>query len=278
MLDQVITFDIPLLIQHDREIDTDLVPAFRTWTENQAEKIKDGLYRKMIANVDEKEFEKCLQGYQRDIFRLAGLLLNYAEPEDLSAKLPTESVATMVQYIYITLQDILNFIEKRFSKYFDQDSWVPSNFKRIIKPTIAEEIDLLESKLLAAGCMSALVEVVMRPIHRFVSELSNNETNYRTIIYVKELKGTLLAVLEGKGDPNEALIRDTIYYLNFNCPDFIRYQIKSLSLLRDTCADQEIIRQLKRFRKDLNQAQVKLIVCPSPEPGIVKSTTERLGR
>src|SRR5690349_1853669 len=115
ILDHVITYDIPLLILNDHEIDPELVPAFRTWAENQAEKIKDGLSCKIISDLDERAFEKCIQGYQRDIFRLAGLLLNYAEPEDLNAKLPTESVASLVQTIFMTLQDVLNFIEKRFS-------------------------------------------------------------------------------------------------------------------------------------------------------------------
>jgi len=257
ILDQVITYDIPLLILNDHEIDPELVPAFRTWAENQAEKIKDGLSFKMISECDERAFEKSIQGYQRDIFRLAGLLLNYVEPEDLNAKLPTESVASLVQSIFITLQDVLNFIERRFSKYFDQDSWIPSDFKRIVKPEIARNIDALRADLLAAGCIAILVDIAMSPIYRFVSEASNNETNYRTILYVKELKANLISILGGNGDPNARLIKDTFYYLNFNCLEFVRYQTKTVGLLHDTCTDQEIVRELNRFRKELNQAQTK---------------------
>lgn len=258
-LDRFIAKDISSFLALKCSLDDQLVSDFKQTLNEEIEQIKNNFINAVFGFEEERYLERYIQYHQRALIRLAGNLLNYVQPENLGEVSNSVTPEILSQYTYKLLQELLDFIEKHFSKYFDQNAWIPLNYRLIMLHDIKTNIDALKEILTQHGTNKHLIHIALLPLENFLKEDTSNEVTYRRIIYLKELKKQLFQMKSNEDvtDVNQSM-KMLLFYLNFNSPEYYNHCIRQLEEICEKAeSDAKRIEQLALHQKFIHQTQLK---------------------
>lgn len=258
-LERFIAKDISSITDPRCSVNDELFLDWKQAFNERVEEVKNNFINAVFSFEEERYLEHYIQYHQRALIRLAGNLLTYVKPESLGEVSSLVTPEVFCQYTYKSLQELLDFIEKHFSKYFDQNAWIPLNYRRIMFHDIATNIDSLKNILATKGVNDRLIHVTLLPLETFLKEDTSNEVTYRRVIYLKELKKQLFQ-LNSNGDPVDIdeSVKMLLFYLNFNSPEFYRHCIHELeNICENSESDAKCIERLALYEKSVYQMQVK---------------------
>jgi hypothetical protein len=197
---------------------------------------------------DERHLERYIQNHQQAIIRLMDQLLSSGRDH------------AGYKVYYNTLEDLLSFVERHFTKYFDQDLKAPESYILIAQNEFRRSIAMVQEELAKKGVDKLLTEVSLFALQKIIRYGSHSDTTYRKVMYAKqvqkELEQFITKDLDGK-DANEEL-RQVLFYLNFNSIVFFNYYTAYIiSLLERVETTAERIEALSLILKKINQVQVK---------------------
>jgi hypothetical protein len=216
---------------------------------NEIDRIKKTLIHEVFTFEDERHLERYIQYHQ---LALIGLLdrLNLKQPDQQSNR---------VDIFYQHLEDLLRFVERHFSKYFDQDSKAPEAYLVLArsdsKENIARLTKLFDKKNIDKEILSLLLQVAQN----IVDSNAENGVTFRKVMYAAEVQKELFRISEKEveGDLNEEL-RQIMYYLNYNSVKVVTHHAHYISALLETAETRtEKIEKLSFILKKVSQAQVK---------------------
>lgn len=218
---------------------------------NEVERIKSKLIHEVFTFEDERHLERYIQYHQQGIITLldkTSSLINPNHPES----------ASLIQTFYQGLDDLLTFVERHFTKYFDQDAKAPEGYLAIARKDIRANLKKLEKLLNSANPDSKIVDLVLHPMRRIMRTKPKKETTYRKVLYAKEMQKELFRVLSTTSmDINEDL-RSIIYYLNYNSVKAFTYHAHYINaMIGQVESRTEKLELLSLTLKKINQTQVK---------------------
>ena len=216
----------------------------------EIDRIKQTLIYEVFHFEDERHLERYIQYHQQSLIRL----MDHAAIQAVS-KDPTE----IQDIFYSAFDELLSFIERHFTKYFDQDAKAPEGYLALARKDSLSNIKKFRKALEGMKADNTLVDLVLRVLKKIADNNAEKGTTYRKVLYAKEVQKELNRVTDGRtiNDVNEEL-RQLMYYLNYNSVKVVTWYAHYISSLLDKNETRtEKIETLSLLLKNINQAQVK---------------------
>lgn len=153
---------------------------------------------------------------------------------------------------------LLTFIEKHFTKYFSQDSEIPSAYFHSSKSTLKYKLLKIQEISNKKNLDSKLFKIINYHMKSFID--SPKGASYRELIYCKTFLQEIYNILNSSltGLKLEKQLITNLIYLNFNVYALYNYIAKRIIQhyqSKSTYQKQLIVLQL--FKKLINQSQIK---------------------
>ncbi|NOT73433.1 MAG: hypothetical protein HOP08_00795 [Cyclobacteriaceae bacterium] len=237
----------------DDQADERIVAVSRDMLKAESERIRNTLINEVFSFEDERHLERYIQYHQQAIIQL----MDEVARKELDHH--TSSMRLNVHF-YNVLAGLLQFIERYFSKYFDQNVKAPHSYLAVTGKVAQRNIVRLKKRLSKAGADPEIIAVLMNPIGRAIQKETTDNITYRNVMYGNLMQTELFRLLEQYApgsDINEPL-RNLILYVNYNSDEALRYlfhHIDSLMRSEESCLQK--IERLSFALKTVNQASQK---------------------
>lgn len=261
-LENIIAHDISCFMELNCSVNRDLLQDFKYAMLEETERIKNNLML-TICSVKKTELRRYIQQHQQRLIKLSSHLLKYTKPEKIVSESDAIETTLLCHYIYRTLEDLLNFVERHFVGYFNPDAWVPASYRKIAVEEIGYDLKGLEQNLSTLGVDNKLISIIFLPFREFLEEEFSNEITYRKVNYLRTLKKELLKVARNTkaqgSEPAEEISRQVqhlLISLNFNSHAYFMYCTNLISLqVNATESQPHRLEKLAYCLKEINQAR-----------------------
>lgn len=221
---------------------------------DETTRIKQTFINEVFGFKDERHLERYIQYHQQALIQL----LDETLKEQTASKSPLRE---LWESGYQGLDDLLGFIERHFSKYFDQDAKAPIAYITIVRNDVRANLPEVEQWLTDAGCDHRLLESILFAPRKLSMDVTGKDISYRKVMFAKEVQKELLHLKrrhhDDQLDLNEEL-RNLLYYLNYNSIKSFAYHTSYIdTLLSSSETRSEMIERLSFILKKINQTQVK---------------------
>lgn len=219
-------------------------------SEAERENIRAQLIEAIVEKSKVSDKQQYVQLIQSMLIRLLDKLHRYRQIENL-----TESVSRLYCFISKDMENTLEFIEQFFGNYIDRNEKVPLEYLSVAVEDLARQLDKLRSVFRSNGSIDLrLSEIVANNFGKFCARKATGIT-YNELMYEKELMNELLS----NDSLSSELIRDVLFFFNFNDDDYIAYLYENLSALTDSLPTKsEKVAALRLEQKNINQSRSKL--------------------
>jgi hypothetical protein len=222
----------------------------------EAERIKKRFIHEIFGFQEERQLERYIQLHQQELIRLIDQLISRDRKLNMEGGHKSAS-KELFQFACGVVEELLEFIERHFTRYFDQDAKAPENYIAMAGSDMVKNFAELQDQLKLAEADPFLSDLLLHPVRKFIEAIPSGQVSYRKIIYVKEIHKELARVIQHKTDVNEEA-RLALLYLNYNTLKYFRYYVNYINaLLKDIDSASGRIEKLSFLLKTINQTQVK---------------------
>lgn len=229
------------------------------------ERIKRAFIHEVFAFQDERHLERYIQYHQQGVISLmdkSASTLNFPHTDK-----------TLFDVFQKQLEELLSFIERHFTKYFDQDAKAPEQYISRIQKEVRKSLNQLFDQLNKKNVEIKLIELCLHALHRITDKSPPATITYRKLLYAKEIQKELLQIAASSEtfSINDEL-RSLVYYLNYNATKAVVYHAHLIGkALKDVESIPEKIERLSFLRKEVNQAQCRPAVAYNPKAPSLKT-------
>jgi|GEM_PF-1392256 len=225
-----------------------------TQSQTDRDKVRRQMIRQAFRLSKEKAMELFVQQHQSVLIRLLDMVHQHQQIPDLD-----EVTLHLYRNISSHLEEVLQFIEQYFTKYFNLDERVPISYLNLCKSEIRGQFPTCKRALEGRPDTDPrLAEIVCNYIKAFYSDGYQAYTN-RDLIYHKELIKQICTLgTNGKTEHVYSGLNELLIYLNFNTPLFIDYFISQIhNELGQLPHPAEKMERLALHHKKIGQMQLK---------------------
>jgi hypothetical protein len=227
----------------------------------EVERIKRSFITQLFQVEHECRLELFIQHHQAHIIRLADKVATAIDKEESLNLKSIGSGHTRINLCKILLQcfeDLLNYIEVHFVKYFNQDQKIPDSYALLSEKEFDEKLQRLRDTFKQRHVDERLTDIVLYPIQQFVSIHQKRNVTFRGLIYLKYLANGLLRLSEEEGANPTEVIYEYMFYLNFNSYHLLKYATAKIrNEIEGLPSMAAQLEHLSLKIKKLNQAHVK---------------------
>jgi len=138
------------------------------------------------------------------------------------------SVSVSAELIIKCLDELLSFLEKRFSSYLSLDERVPITYLLVSRKELQLKLKKLQKRKVENDEMNLVLNVVIKEILESFSMQERDRITFRQMLYERTLLGELLLVADFKVQGVFSALDQTLIGLNFNSAVYINLLIKRL--------------------------------------------------
>ncbi|SDF61741.1 hypothetical protein SAMN04487996_111288 [Dyadobacter soli] len=249
--------------------------------------LSDKQLQTIVAKADEEKERhvKFLkqQGFQLDSRRKMQLLVGQYHAslvmlldqayENASRISPThQRLQTALESISGCLDELLGFVEDRFSDFLSLDERVPASYLAQIKKELSDRLEALRLELFVRIDNRSLTDIIVQSLHHFIYDSEKRPISFREVFYKKELVSSLEKISSETDETrlHQAIIEQLVY-LNFNSRGFMNYFTQKLAQRINAYGPvHEKMTQLLLSYKEFNQMHRKAGVKLSPQHADLK--------
>lgn len=130
----------------------------------------------------------------------------------------------VIDTLITCFDELLSFIETRFSNYLSLDMWVPATYLLVSKKKLKQKIDKLNNVLTFAINGQKSTGILFDNLYSFVKFKKNKKVTFRHLLYREQLIKELELLEErNREDLNNSTFDEILIYMNFNNRTFINY-------------------------------------------------------
>jgi hypothetical protein len=260
-LEAIICVDVDSFIQRNYSLEDELLSGFKVEVREVVEYTKDSLDFSVQNFTEEKFFRAYIQFHQRALIRLAGSLLKYMSDPIVQCS----QQRFLVDYLYQVIQELLEFIVKRFSAYVAHDAWIPKNYQQVLTIAITPELRQLRDKLNSMAIDAKLISIVLSQLEQLTAE-GTHDLSYYEVMYLLELKCELDNFVPDTSDAASDCLLSLLVYINYNTVECYHYFKRRFACyIQEIDSDGERMDFLNMQRKVLHQVFVKPNFSCNPE-------------
>ncbi len=236
-------------LKNKQSIPTQLqIDIWHKQAQTEKEYIIRHLRRKSLKMTDEKALELFVQQYQSEIILLLDKVFI------IKKQFPGSNHTVLFDAILSSLDELLNHIELRYNRFFNQDQKLPDSSLIVIQQEISKELKAI-TKFLAKSMDLQLAGIILKPIKAFV-KTKNGSISYRQMIYIKNLVKEISLLPLQESISIDSII-ESLIYVNFNSASFIKYTIDKIINDLNSAASSEKRELLSIQLKKINQLILK---------------------
>ncbi len=228
--------------------------------ETEKERIMKQFTTVVFSRNSESHFELYFRQHQNSLVLLADIVFKYLQPEGPESiyRLTNEvSILNFYNELSKIPEELLDFIAKNFSKYFDQEVKVPDAKRWMMAPEIKRKLKLIQKKLKENKVQNDLIKIICRPFEDYL--LTETIISYHELSYLKELQQEFLTFTtkKDKTNANERFCY-LLLELNYNSIPFFNYYVLHIEEMAKGCNSiQDLIEFYSLKIKLINQVSVK---------------------
>jgi vacuolar-type H+-ATPase subunit E/Vma4 len=266
-LESIITAELPKV--QSNSLLPQQVEEIKHALQEEADRIRNAFIHEIFGIQSEYHLERYIQFHQQELIRLIDALME-EDRELKSSKANSSQFNELYQSAFHILQSLLEFIERHFTKYFDQDTKAPFSYISMVTSDLVKWYSDIHQQLKSIAADNALTDLLLSPVKKLIELIPNGPISYRMIIYAKEIHKEAQRILKAastSGNVNEE-IRRSLIYLNFNTLKYFNFFADCfLVSINQLDSPAERIEKLSYDLKVISQAQVK--------PGVGLNNTMR---
>jgi hypothetical protein len=256
-LEQIIANDLLAAREKDVHIMKEQFESLKNILQDETDRIKKKFVHEIYAFEDERHLERYIQLHQQELIRLMDQLASIRNNENVANN---QDYHELYRLACRAVEELLTFIERHFTKYFDQDTKAPESYISLAGSDIVKSFGELQDRLKDLNADIYLIDLVLHPMKKFIENIPMGQISYRKIIYVKEIQKDLHRIIDSIKD--EGTIDDDLrlemLYLNYNTIKYFRYYTNYVvAQLESVDSSSGRIERLSYFLKMVNQTQVK---------------------
>jgi hypothetical protein len=255
-LEHVVTNELLAPREKHVPITTDQLESSKQILRDETDRIKKKFVHEIYAFEDERHLERYIQLHQQELIRLMDQLAGVKH--DGGNDDPNDH--ELYRHACRAVEELLTFIERHFTKYFDQDTKAPESYITLAGSDMVKTYGELLDQLKSLNVDTHLVDLVLNPMKKFIESIPAGQITYRKIIYVKEIQKEIQRITSSHKEDNviDDLLRAELLYLNYNTIKYFRYYTNHIvAQLENVDSSSGRIERLSYFLKLVNQTQVK---------------------
>ena len=222
-----------------------------------------------------RKIQRMIGQYHRSLF----LLLETAFERHPQIAATSEKAMSLGKAAIEGINELLDFIDRRFGEYIDLDSWVPASHLGTVRESIRERLTKLAPWLNKAAEGTPLAKMILGELEILSGQdQKKRRATFREVLYKKELVDQL-EKLSGSAQADQAHARgltNLLIFMNFNCRSFLDYYTSDVSarILALDAPDQKRGALLLAY-KDFKQLHHQSGLCLNPGSTDVKTAIGR---
>ncbi len=258
-----------------KQPDDELLSNYIILVTDEKIKIRAALIEEVFSLKKERAVELLIQRYQSALINLADEMMHAINiTKTFQPQLAQESLSIngVYQHILICLEDLLIFIEKHFSRYFNVDERIPESYKLLKQAEFRQQLKVLTKQYKLSGIDESLKELIFQPFHIFIKANNLQKFTYRDLLYLKVLfKELSQAEIPSLKTGGKKALMNLLLYLNFNNYFFINYYINFISKeIGEADSTTQQIEQLAWWLKTISQLQTHALIAYKTKVSSVK--------
>lgn len=208
----------------------------------------------------ESHLERYIQHHQSCIIALADEVLSLLDEEDIKEIkfiCPKHSWCNLAKIYYKSLDELLTYIEKYFSKFFNQLAKIPDCYAILSAKELEEKMSVVVTAT-KDRVDTDLRKIFMKPLNAFIQNPVRVGLSFSQLIYYKTLVSDLVKCTEDASGDLTAAITNKLLYLNFNTSEFLQYYTERIIKQIETNTQlPNQLEQLAYHRKLVSQIHLK---------------------
>ena len=238
----------------------DQISAWREAVITEKERIRRCLKKVHYHAAQETLKEQYVQRHQTDLVILIDIAFRYTgaeKEEDLSEHENDSGITKLYKLIYHSLKELLTFIEKHLTRYFNQEESAPLSHQLILKHEFRSRIKRIKRKFAGVSSEKEILQLVITAVNALVK--GHARASHRKLIYASTILIELEALdLNHKRQGYFTPLRELMFYMNFNYSLYAHSVINELIMkLNGIKGLQEKLLFLYEYQKELNQLIIK---------------------
>ena len=224
-------------------------------TIEQALLIQSQLKIKIFSLNNEKKIKITVENYYSSTIILLDTVMEISQNIEFERLDLKEVINTLIS----CFNELLSFIETRFSNYLTLDMRVPATYLAVSKKKLKQRIDKLQNNSISSANSHVASTILFDNLYSFVNSKKNKEVTFRQVLYRKQLiKELELLGLLSWDDLSSSRLKEILIYMNFNSRAFINYFTQDVAN-KINCFESpsDKMENLSLFFKEFNQIQSK---------------------
>jgi hypothetical protein len=185
--------------------------------------------RQLYSVGKKKQADWHVQSHQHLLVQLIDQTTEHLEVGDIQNSTDPPSSNTwrhLYRFLYLTLAEILSFIEAEFPRHMDIECKIPDAYLYLVQDDFAGTMQLLREKADQGTVDSLLLPVLLQPYEEFLdAEQSRLFVSYSHLHYLTKMNRRIRKILDHHccGQDLTASIEAELHYLNFNSVAYFNY-------------------------------------------------------
>jgi len=262
-LDYLITVSLNPAKNDDATVTDEQIKTILTQMAEEKTKFQSRLKNHVFGLTKEKQIGLFLKQYHSDLI----ILLDQALENNKAIPSKKKALKRLANETITCVDQLLSFIETRFSDYLCLDERVPLTYLSVTKKELKPRIDKLNLKLSKQVIDDQLRDIVVNCLFFSIENDEGNPVTFQKLFYIKEFLNELEAIeaLEENKCTYTSLDRILIY-LNFNNTEYMNYLTQKIANKINTHDDvSKRMDCLLIHFKEFNQMHRKLGIALYPQ-------------
>jgi hypothetical protein len=254
-LDLLVTFTLNPNKTDVNEITSVQSKAIIEKTIEQTIAIQSQFKIKVYSLNKEKQIKIIVRNYHSELI----ILLDSIIERTHNVEFERNDIKQVTNTVISCLDELLSFIETRFSDYLSLDVRVPATYLTVSNKKIRQKLDKLKKSSIAGVNDQKVTEIVFDNLYSFVNTKKNKKITFRQVLYRKQLikELELLKMLQKEEHMHSGIV-ELLIYMNFNSRTFINYFTQCIADKID-CFESASnkMEKLLLYYKEFNQIHVR---------------------
>jgi hypothetical protein len=237
---------------------------FTLWSRlafTEKERVKKSIRNGLLCIEKEKQRKIYIQQHQSAIIYLQDTLHVYLQsvnPQKSSGNKDFAQLASLFQHFNQCLEDLLSFLEKHLTSYFNQEEKIPEGYTRSFQQEYSLRLKSLHKQLLQLTPDKALPQMICSILNDFLNKQKKKIITYRQLHYIKELMEELENLKNHNSINHYPSLLEMLIKLNFNCCSFKKYFLGFIKgEISNTNSLDDKLDKLYFHYKEINQVRIK---------------------
>ncbi|RKR05171.1 hypothetical protein C8C83_4504 [Flavobacterium sp. 90] len=193
----------------------------------ESQKVQIQLKKEVFSLHKKRQIRLLVRKYHSTLIFLLDNIIENQQHEMLKSS----AVLKIVDLIISSLDELLSFVENRYSNYLSLDERVPVTYLIVSRKELFLKLERLKKRKIGDSSNHQVMEIIIDVFSKTIQSNTGHKITYRQIFYQKELLKSLEIFVETSGSPNfYSGLHEVLIGQNFNCLKYINHLIDQISI------------------------------------------------